>query len=98
MSDRTNSKGRAQADQNDLGERNREGGSDKSFESASDRAHGTHGWGGSRETRLDDANVEPGNQQKTAAGDDNRLANPNAHTSDAAMGSSASGGSVIDKR
>jgi hypothetical protein len=57
-------------------------------QSATDRAHGTHGKGDARETRLDDAVVEPANPRKADVGT----------TSDANWGDAGAGGSVIDKR
>lgn len=55
--------------------------------SASDRAHGTHGKGDMRETRLDDAPVEPAINEDIGVG---RL-------SDASWGAPGAGGSTIDK-
>jgi hypothetical protein len=52
-------------------------------ESASDRAHGTHGRGRTEERRLDEPVVDPGTE---------------SGLSEPAWGSEGSGGSAIDKR
>lgn len=58
-------------------------------DSADQKAHGTHGRGGSEEQRVDDANVEP---------DVSRGTEREGGRGSAAFGSQGSGGSVIDKR
>jgi hypothetical protein len=68
--------------------------------SATDRAHGTHGQGDSREQRVDESSVEPGNAGKPESTPESRgyREGQDGNLSDAAWGNAASGGSVIDKR
>jgi hypothetical protein len=72
----------------------------RNMESASDRAHGTHGRGDERESRLDPAATEAGNAGDPASASRARKAADAEHgkLSDPAWGSGAAGGSVADKR
>ena len=58
-------------------------------DSADQKAHGTHGRGGSREQREDDANVQPEKVRGTET---------DGGRGSAGWGNDSSGGSVIDRR
>jgi hypothetical protein len=72
---------------------------------ASDRAHGTHGQGDSRETRQDDVATTPASKeaaQPREVTDENTAERVKdtltSQMGDASWGDAASGGSTIDKR
>lgn len=68
------------------------------MEQASDRAHGAHGKGDERETRLDPEPTGPGNEGASQGSGADAAERSTSRLSDAAWGAGAAGGSVVDKR
>jgi hypothetical protein len=74
--------------------------SPREADSATERAHGTHGEGDDREQLDSNPPTRPGSntREQNAEPPAERVDPRHAHLSDAGWGSSGAGGSVVDKR